>query len=154
MQRLKETRRHSGNGSPETQFGYFDGRAPMFDTVPDNKQIVEDDLTQELHSYQTMLADEKSRARIDPSTALHAARLEMEGLEQIKENVRDVRLGVAIETFSSELRQSLRSLSRNKDLRSFALRCSLWASAPALSSSASSTQPLLASALSRPRPPG
>jgi hypothetical protein len=80
------------------------------------KQVVEDDLTLELHSYQTMLADEMSRAGIDPSAALRAARLEMEGLEQIKENVRDVRLGVAIETFSSELRQSLRSLSRNKDL--------------------------------------
>jgi hypothetical protein len=40
MQRLKETRRHSGNGSPETQFGYFDGRAPMFDTVPDKKQCI------------------------------------------------------------------------------------------------------------------
>jgi putative ABC transport system permease protein len=40
----------------------------------------------------------------------------MEGLEQIKENVRDVRLGVTIETFFSELRQSLRGLSRNKGL--------------------------------------
>ena len=80
------------------------------------KQVVDDDLNQELHSYQTMLADEKSRAGIDRRTALRAARLEMEGLEQIKENVRDVRLGVMIETFCSELRQSLRSLSRNKDL--------------------------------------
>ncbi len=81
-----------------------------------HKEIVDDDLAQELHSYQTMLADEKSRAGIDPSAALRAARLEMEGLEQIKENVRDVRLGVAIETFFSELRQSLRGLSRNKGL--------------------------------------
>jgi putative ABC transport system permease protein len=81
-----------------------------------HKQVVEDDLTQELHSYQTMLADEKSRAGIDPSAALRAARVEMEGLEQIKENVRDVRLGVAIETFFSELRQALRGLSRNKEL--------------------------------------
>src|ERR1700733_15112678 len=81
-----------------------------------HRQIVEDDLSQELHSYQTMLADEKSRAGIDASAALRAAQLEMEGLEQIKENVRDVRLGVAIETFFSELRQSLRGLSRNKDL--------------------------------------
>jgi putative ABC transport system permease protein len=81
-----------------------------------HKQIVEDDLTQELHSYQTMLAEEKSHTGIDPSAALRAARLEMEGMEQVKENVRDVRLGVAIETFFSELRQSLRGLSRNKDL--------------------------------------
>ena len=70
-----------------------------------HKEAVDDDLTQELHSYQTMLADEKSHTGIDPSAALRAARLEMEGLEQIKENVRDVRLGVAIETFFSELRQ-------------------------------------------------
>jgi putative ABC transport system permease protein len=81
-----------------------------------HKRTVEDDLTEELHSYQNMLADEKSRTGMDPGAALRAARLEMEGLEQIKENVRDVRLGVAIETFFSELRQSLRSLSRNKDL--------------------------------------
>jgi predicted permease len=81
-----------------------------------HKQIVEDDLTQELDSYETMLADEKSGTGIDPSAALRTARLEMEGMEQIKENVRDVRLGVAMETFFSELRQSLRGLSRNKDL--------------------------------------
>ena len=81
-----------------------------------HKQIVEDDLAQELHSYQTMLADEKSRAGTDPGAALRAARLEMEGMEQIKENVRDVRLGVSIETFFAELRQSWRGLSRNKGL--------------------------------------
>jgi putative ABC transport system permease protein len=81
-----------------------------------HKQIVEDNLTQELDSYETMLADEKSGTGIHPSAALRTARLEMEGMEQIKENVRDVRLGVAMETFFSELRQSLRGLSRNKDL--------------------------------------
>jgi putative ABC transport system permease protein len=81
-----------------------------------HKQMVEDDLAQELHSYQTMLADEKSRAGIDPGAALRAARLEMEGVEQIKENVRDVRLGVAVEIFFAELRQSFRGLSRNKGL--------------------------------------
>jgi hypothetical protein len=80
------------------------------------KRIVEDDLTEELHSYEEMLAGEKSRAGVDQDAALRAARLEMEGMEQIKENVRDVRLGVAMETFFSELRQSVRSLSRNKDL--------------------------------------
>ena len=80
------------------------------------KEVVEDDLTQELHSYQTMLEDEKSRAGIDPTTARRAARLEMNGVEQIKESVRDVRLGGGIETFFSEVRQSLRGLTRNKDV--------------------------------------
>jgi putative ABC transport system permease protein len=81
-----------------------------------HKQIVEDDLTQELNSYQSMLVEEKSRGGMNPDAALRAARLEMEGTEQIKEQVRDVRLGVTIETFFSELAQSLRSLGRNKDL--------------------------------------
>lgn len=81
-----------------------------------HKQVVEDDLAQELDSYQTMLAEEKSRTGMDPSAALRSARLEMEGREQIKENVRDVRLGVAIDAFFSELRQSLRGLRRSKEL--------------------------------------
>jgi len=81
-----------------------------------HKQIVDDDLTQELDSYQAMLVEEKSRSGMDAGAALRAARLEMEGTEQIKESVRDVRLGVTIETFFSELAQSLRSLGRNKDL--------------------------------------
>lgn len=81
-----------------------------------HKQIVDDDLAQELHSYQAMLLEEKTRAGMDRQAALRAAQLEMEGMEQIKEQVRDVRLGVTIETFLSELRQSLRSLRRNKAL--------------------------------------
>ncbi|MBV8891240.1 MAG: ABC transporter permease, partial [Acidobacteria bacterium] len=81
-----------------------------------HKQVIDDDLAQELDSYQTMLADEKTRTGIDRDAAVRVARLEMEGVEQVKESVRDVRLGVAIETFFSELRQSLRGLRRNKDL--------------------------------------
>lgn len=81
-----------------------------------HRSVVEEDLAQELNSYQEMLADEKSRAGMERSDAIRAARLEMEGLEQIKENVRDVRAGSTIETFFTECRQSMRSLSRNKDL--------------------------------------
>ena len=44
-----------------------------------HKQIVEDDLTQELNSYQSMLVEEKSRGGMNPDAALRAARLEMEG---------------------------------------------------------------------------
>ena len=32
--------KRSGNGSPETRFAYLDGRAPMFDTVPDTSLIL------------------------------------------------------------------------------------------------------------------
>jgi len=80
------------------------------------KQAVEEDLAAELHSYQTMLEDEKSRGGRNAGEARREALLEMGGTEQIKESVRDVRLGVGIETLCVELRQSLRGLGRNKDL--------------------------------------
>jgi hypothetical protein len=40
-----------------------------------HKPIVEDDLTEEIESYEAMLADEKSRTGMDRSTAVRAARL-------------------------------------------------------------------------------
>jgi len=80
------------------------------------KQAVEEDLAAELRSYQTLLEDEKSRAGRNAGEARREALLEMGGTEQIKESVRDVRLGVSIETLCVELRQSLRGLGRNKDL--------------------------------------
>ncbi|HEY3937494.1 MAG TPA: ABC transporter permease [Bryobacteraceae bacterium] len=80
------------------------------------KRAIEDDLAQEIHSYREMLEDDKARAGADPSIARREARLEMGGAEQIKESVRDVRVGVTLETLVTELRQSLRALGRNKDL--------------------------------------
>ncbi len=81
-----------------------------------HKEKVDEDLTQELRSYQAMLEDEKTSAGAEPASARREALLEMGGTEQIKESVRDVRLGVSLETFLTELRQSFRGLGRNKDL--------------------------------------
>jgi putative ABC transport system permease protein len=81
-----------------------------------HKQTVEQDLSDELESFEKMLAAEKSREGLAPHVAARAARIEMEGVEQVKESVREVRLGVTLETFFTELRQSLRSLGRNKGL--------------------------------------
>lgn len=81
-----------------------------------HKHIVEDDLARELRSYQQMLEDEKTSAGMDAERARREALLEVGGAEQIKENVRDIRLGVTLETCFAELRQSLRGLLRNKTL--------------------------------------
>ena len=65
------------------------------------KRIVEDDLAQEIRAYQSLLEDEKARAGMDPGAARRQTLLDMEGSEQIKEKVRDVRLGVTTaEVFS------------------------------------------------------
>ena len=80
------------------------------------KPRVEKDLDDELRAYRQMLVDEKTRAGIDPRRAHREALIEMGGAEQIKEEVRDVRLGASLESIGSELRQSLRSLRRNPGL--------------------------------------
>ena len=80
------------------------------------KQRVEKELDDEIHSYREMLEDEKARTSADPGTARREALLELGGAEQIKEAVRDVRLGVTLEAMAAELRQSWRGLRRNPGL--------------------------------------
>ncbi|HKE22997.1 MAG TPA: ABC transporter permease [Bryobacteraceae bacterium] len=80
------------------------------------KQGVEADLDAELRSYQEMLEDEKAREGAPPGAARRGALLELGGIEQIKEEVRDVRLGAGWEGIWTELRQSLRGLRRNPGL--------------------------------------
>jgi predicted permease len=80
------------------------------------KQEVEGDLDAEIRCYQQMLEDEKLRAGADARTARREALLEVGGMEQIKEEVRDVRLGVRLEGIWTELRQSWRGLRRSPGL--------------------------------------
>src|SRR5579872_2000357 len=80
------------------------------------KRTTENDLDAEIRSYQQLLEDEKARDFADPSLARREARLELGGVEQIKEEVRDVRLGAALISMGAELRQSLRGLRRNPGL--------------------------------------
>jgi putative ABC transport system permease protein len=74
---------------------------------------IDDDLDRELRSYESLLEDEKARAGVDPRDARRAALLELGGREQIKEEVRDVRIGATLAAIASELRQSLRAMRRN-----------------------------------------
>ena len=78
-----------------------------------SRQKVEEELDDEIRSYQGMLEDEKARTGTDPSVARREALLELGGAQQIKDAVRDVRLGVTLDAMAGELRQSLRGLRRN-----------------------------------------
>ncbi len=80
------------------------------------KQAVEDDLDRELHAYREMVEDEKLQAGSEPATARREALMELDGAERIKEEVRDVRLGVTLESILADLRQSMRGLRRNPGL--------------------------------------
>ncbi|HVX67026.1 MAG TPA: ABC transporter permease, partial [Bryobacteraceae bacterium] len=80
------------------------------------RQQVEEDLDAELRSYRDMLQDELVRKGADPALAARQALVELGGAEQIKEQVRDIRRGAALEAIWSELRHSFRGLRRNPGL--------------------------------------
>jgi putative ABC transport system permease protein len=77
------------------------------------KQRVDQDLDQEIRSYLDFVAEEKARSGMSRDEALRQARFELGGVEQLKENVRDVRLGVYMDNLLQDLRYGVRVLRRN-----------------------------------------
>lgn len=80
-----------------------------------HKETVERDLGEELRSYVQLLADEKRSLDIglDEAQAHRAARLELDGgIEQIKEHVREVRMGFTLDSIARDVRISLRTLRK------------------------------------------
>jgi len=77
------------------------------------KAELDRDLDEELRSYLDLLTEEKIRAGMAPEAARRAARLELGGVEQVKEKVRENRLGAAIDTLLQDIRYALRILRKN-----------------------------------------
>ena len=76
----------------------------------------EGDLDNELRSYLDLVEEEKMRRGVPPDQARREARLELGSSALVHEQVRDIRLGVTLGNIIAEVRQSLRSLSRNPGL--------------------------------------
>jgi hypothetical protein len=68
------------------------------------KQENEHELDQEVSSYLDLLTEEKIRIGMTPEAARRAARVELGGVEQVKEQVREVRTGAWIATVLQDLR--------------------------------------------------
>jgi len=81
-----------------------------------HRRAVEADLDAEIDSYRQMLEDEKIRAGADPVAARREALIEVGGVTQVKESVREVRAGAGMDSVTAELRQSFRGLRRNPTL--------------------------------------
>jgi predicted permease len=73
---------------------------------------VERDLDDELRAYLEGSVQQKIDAGMDPAAAGRAARLELGGLAQVKEEVREARAGASIQTAIRDLRHGLRMLRR------------------------------------------
>ena len=76
-------------------------------------QREERELDEEVRSHELLLADEKIRAGLNPQEARRQARLELGGVEQVKEQVREMRAGHLLETLSQDVRFGIRMLRKN-----------------------------------------
>jgi predicted permease len=74
---------------------------------------VEVDLDQEVHAHLELLIQENIRAGMPPQEAQRAARIELGGIEQVKEEVREKRLGNWLHSVLSDCRYGLRQLRKN-----------------------------------------
>src|SRR5258708_35750816 len=74
---------------------------------------VDADLDQEVHAHLEMLTEEKIRAGMPPEEARRTARMELGGAEQVKEQVRERRIGNWLRSVLSDCRYGLRQLRKN-----------------------------------------
>jgi putative ABC transport system permease protein len=74
----------------------------------------EQDLAEEIDAYLEMLVEQKIKDGLDPAEARRAALIELGGREQVKEKVREARVGHQLETLWQDLRYGLRMLGRNR----------------------------------------
>src|SRR5262245_28920441 len=77
-----------------------------------NKQRVENDLDDELREYLHELTQRKIRSGLEPRAARRAALMELGGVEQIKEKVREQRAGFRLEWFVQDVVYALRAFRR------------------------------------------
>src|SRR5580693_8098908 len=74
---------------------------------------VEAELDQEVHSHLELLIAENIRAGMRPKEAERAARVELGGIEQVKEDVREQQMGNWLRSVFSDCRYGLRQLRKN-----------------------------------------
>jgi putative ABC transport system permease protein len=74
---------------------------------------VEQDLDQEVRSHLQLLIDENLRAGMSPGEAQRAARIELGGAEQVKQQVREQRLGDSLHSWLTDFRFGARQLRKN-----------------------------------------
>jgi DNA replication initiation complex subunit (GINS family) len=95
-----------------------------------SSQSVDADLDREVHSHLSMLIDENTRAGMPPDEAQRAAHKELGGIEQVKEQVREKRIGNWLHSAFSDCHYGVRTarmptsshfLAHNQSLAAFSL---------------------------------
>src|ERR1035438_6864557 len=94
--------------------------AAFFRNVLRKKQT-EQELDDELRAYLELTAAENVRCGMSLEDALQKARRDLGGMEQVKESVRDVRLGISLEILMQDIGYALRSLRKNSGFTTVAI---------------------------------
>jgi hypothetical protein len=84
-------------------------------------QSVEADLDHEVHSHLSMLIDENIRAGMSPDEAQRVARMELGGIEQVKEQVSLRTHRQLLHSVPSDCRYGVRQLRRNPGFTAVAI---------------------------------
>jgi putative ABC transport system permease protein len=82
---------------------------------------VEQDLDDELRAYVDLAAEEKRGAGLAGPEARRAALVELGGVEQVKESVRDIRAGALADQVRQDLLYAIRMLGRNRGFTAVAI---------------------------------
>ncbi len=82
---------------------------------------VDASLDEEIHSHLDMLVEENIRSGMPPEEAKRAARLELGGLEQLKEQVREARIGSWFRSVLFDCRYGIRQLRRTPGFSAVAI---------------------------------
>jgi putative ABC transport system permease protein len=85
------------------------------------RQRAERDLDAEVRAHLDLLIAEKIQQGLPPADASRAARIELGGLEQVKEEVRAVRSGAWLDAFWRDLRYAFRGLGRDPGFAAVAM---------------------------------
>lgn len=77
------------------------------------RRVAERDLDDEVRAHLDLLTDEKIREGLDAADARREARIELGGVEQVKEEVRGARAGAFLEELAQDLRFGARMLRKS-----------------------------------------
>ena len=86
-----------------------------------DKESVDHELNEELRAHVDLLTERKLREGINAEQARREALLEVGGIEQVKERVREVRTGRPLEDLAHDLRYAFRGLRKNQGFTAVAV---------------------------------